>query len=542
MSKHGYVPVGDLPPLPERRIFDFLAPSSVRRRDTVSPARRLTAREEEEKRETERQAEPTFQDRIRGFSLSPIDFLANRLRQRAEADEDRHELNERREELANKRIETILAQQERETRLSQFKTTPLPPEVRRELELLDEQTAQEVTAIDEEIGELNERSEEARDIFSSGTQFLEAMGLPSTIDSIREDPEISAALDAMAKAVETGKGLEEALDQMGDLSPEERQDIGRTYGRKEWMAEIQGNIRTQIHNLIENRQQVEQSGAEMKDWLEIEADAQENPLFDSLTDASPSGRGFDTVMNIIEPWLEANFVGILSEEQEDLVIAALSNAWVTMPSAGEPVFDPATGEKLVDPETKKPIISETFTAIAAQNIRDIIEGRTDLGPSLGFPPEKVEAFIQEVAAAFEAGILIRDQADAWKTMTQFVPGDGPLVNAIYDVALDIYDDTEIASQISTSTFLHEIIEIRSGGNTVRDESKIGNQFGLGNLPEHTYKDMNYMNMQNMDANPELQLEALLHFIGLKYGFGYPGLQPAFSELLHNPDGWGELES
>ncbi|KKK96757.1 hypothetical protein LCGC14_2659550 [marine sediment metagenome] len=69
----------------------------------------------------------------------------------------------------------------------------------------------------------------------------------------------------------------------------------------------------------------------------------------------------------------------------------------------------------------------------------------------------------------------------------------------------------------------------------------GNQFGLGNLPAHTYEWMGYT-VSMLEDNPELQMEAFLFFIGRKFGAGSQGLEAAYSSLVHSPDAWGDLDN
>jgi hypothetical protein len=179
-----------------------------------------------------------------------------------------------------------------------------------------------------------------------------------------------------------------------------------------------------------------------------------------------------------------------------------------------------------------------MTDLAEAAIMELAMGNPTEGTiGLGFTQEKAQAMVDEMRTALKLGVQARADADGWKTQTSL--SNVSLGMAIGDVALEIYDDPEMAAQMANSWYMHRLIQIRSNGSTSRGVEGKSNQFGLGNLPEHTYEDLGY-SLESLEDNPELQMEALLFFIGKKYGPGYLGLEAALSELVHNPDAWGDL--
>src|SRR5690606_20913733 len=88
--------------------------------------------------------------------------------------------------------------------LRDLENVPLPFKTRQELERLREQTNEEMSDISKSVSQLREQERAIQEAFDTGTGMLEAMGLPSTIESVREDPEISAALQQVESAITTG--------------------------------------------------------------------------------------------------------------------------------------------------------------------------------------------------------------------------------------------------------------------------------------------------------------------------------------------------
>lgn len=364
--------------------------------------------------------------------------------------------------------------------------------------------------------------------FETGTMLLEALGLPATVESAREDPEVAEFLDAVSSSLQRdGRGLEEALDQLATLGEDKLDELGEAFGRTEYLNLLQTSVKTQIHNLVENRQQVEAAFVEAENAAEKEARSQNDPLFDLAGDPSPSGRGEDAMIAHMEPMLVATFSGVLTEPQFIEVNKVMSDIWNALPSVevDEETGEPKGGIVLT------PAAISALTAVLGNGIPGELVG-------LAMSPDKIESLIQHFEAAVQRGVEAREQAEGWKTAERLPPGEAGMQNAIYDVALDIYEDTEIAEAIGRSGSLHSLIQIRSDGNVGRTE-KDSNQFGIGNLPEHTYEALGYT-LDMVEDNPEEQVRALLHFIGTKYGAGYEGILVAYDVLKENPDAWGEM--
>src|SRR5690606_13390578 len=159
--------------------------------------------------------------------------------------------------------------------LRDLENVPLPFKTRQELERLREQTNEEISDISKSVSQLREQERAIQEAFDTGTRMLEAMGLPSTIESVREDPEISAALQQVESAITMGGDLEAAINQLSSLSTESLQDIQRGFGREQWLAEMQTEIRNQVHNLVENRKALKDSLLEAEDLAQKEAEAQQ---------------------------------------------------------------------------------------------------------------------------------------------------------------------------------------------------------------------------------------------------------------------------
>ena len=407
---------------------------------------------------------------------------------------------------------------------------PLPSELnfegRQQLEALNAEAEAEIAAITDEIEVLNSQLKAVNANFATETQFLEALGLPPTVAAAREDPEIAAGLDAVTKAIDSGEGLEAAIDQLAKVGEDELDLLGEAFGRERYLADLQRSIKTQINNLVENRQQVEESLVEAEDWAALEAQAQSNPLWDMTGTPDPSGRGQDVMIGHMEPWLEANFVGVLNQAQLDTAAVVLTSIWNAIPSAE------------VDAETGELVEADLISAANEALILQLATTGNEQFAGLNMTQDKAQDMLEQMRVAIGRGVEATAQADGWKTAERLNPGEADLATAIYEVAVEIYEDPEMAEQMANSYTLHRLIQIRSGGVFERTE-KDSSQFGIGNLPEDTYLDMGY-SIENLENNPELQLEALLNFIGQKFFPGYDGLQVALSELVHAPDAWGDL--
>lgn len=388
--------------------------------------------------------------------------------------------------------------------------------------LLDEERENITLALDqitEDIRVLNREKDKSQDIFDDTSKMLEAFGLPTTVKAAREDPEVNKLLNALAVAMtsEDPDKIEAATNAIAKLGVDKIGDIRSAFGREETQRTLNVGIQNQIFNLVENRQQVEEASIDLELAAEKNRILQINPIWNVDLDPTPTGRGFDAVNIHMENWLEGAFNGVMTDDQFILATTAFQAIWALLPSIETDV------EGAVDP-----FITQDASASLA-----------DLGNTLGFPEEKIVEMTLQLETAIAKGVVARDAADAWKELTQLV--DTPLAQSISEVALRIYEDTDEARELANSNFLHEIIRIRSQGRTLRTLGK-GNQFGLGNLPEHTYEELGYSGplLEAMDGNPESQIEALLFFIATKYGTGVAGMEAAFFDLINNPDAWGDL--
>jgi hypothetical protein len=386
----------------------------------------------------------------------------------------------------------------------------------------------EIEGINEDIETLNRQLEAVEDIFAWETQILEGLGLPPTVAAFREDEELAGLLDDVTRAVETGVDLDEALDALAEVGEDELDQLGEAFGRERYLADIQRSVKTQLHNLVENRQQVEAAMVAAEDWEELEKQAIMNPLWDMAGNPSISGRGEDAMIAYMDPWMDANFIGTLSTEQGDQIAGVLKGIWRSLPSARidevlgiDPATDMLTGEAEI-------LLMQLATV-----------GNSDI-QGLNFTEDKAIAFVEQMKIAVQRGIEARALAEGWATSEKLNPGMSDMATGIWEVAIDAYDDPEDVDKMANSPALHRIIQIRSDGVVGRVE-KDGNQFGIGNLPEHTYEYLGYT-LDMVEDNPEEQIRALILFIGEKYGPSYQGVLVALSELIHNPDAWGEPPS
>jgi len=424
------------------------------------------------------------------------------------------------------------------------------------IQLIEDEAAREIAVIDAQLVELEQNKTGFQNSFDRQSEvFSHTAGTFATVDEARADPEIAEILDNLDAAMESGTGIEAALDALQGLPSDVIDDLSNAADRDMILVEQAQAIRTQVHNLVENRQQIEDAAVEAEEFIRLEAQAQENPMWDPEGDASPSGRGYDIALRQLTPWLDSNFNGVLTEEQDIWVEEKLNAVWQTVPSQEvltdedgvpipedeeQPTGAPVRGTLA---ERQAVIDGETVGVSTTRQIGDVqLAAIAEIGAILGFPPAKAQEWVDEVVRAFAVGETAMQQAENWEESTTLTPGGTALGHGIYEVALEIYDDMAEASQMTNSRFLHRIIQIRSGGDVLRDEGKDGNQFGLGNLPEHTYVDLGYNDreLKQMETDPKLQLEALLRFVGEKYAPGYGGLQMAMSDLVHNPNAWGDF--
>ena len=411
---------------------------------------------------------------------------------------------------------------------------PLPFEARASLEQfrLEKQAELDQIAKDIENLERQESSYEAN--WTADNALLEAIGLPSSIDALRADPEVGAALDEITKAIDTGTGLDAAIDNLSEFTESELEDMQQAYGREWYMAQIQTSIRNQMYNLVENRQGIEQQMVDYEQWLNKEAQAQELNLWDYQGDPSPAGRGLDTVTTDVEAWLDNNYSGIMTDAQFDTVATAINMIWNSPNTLSE--------EELTDEEgnpIERPVVDEQSRGLLLQLATSGIAVEGGIAPGLGLTQSKAEAFVNAVVQSVQRGRETAFAVDDWENAQTLEPGSAQAFAAIAEVAEDVYQDPEIAETMAKSDFIHRLMLMRSGGN-VNHEGR-GNQFGLFALPEHTYEVMGY-NVEDLRDNPKEQIEAFLQYIGYwgGYGAGYEGLQAAVSDLMHNPDTWGDI--
>ena len=404
----------------------------------------------------------------------------------------------------------------------------LTPQLRRDREIARAQAEADIEQLNKDTEILNAQLEGIQETFEVGNQFLEALGLPTTVTAAREDPEIRSGLNAISSALASGdpKKLDAAIDKLASVGEEKLNDLGEAFGRDRYLSTLQNSIRTQLHNLVDNRQQVEDNLLAAEDFIALEAQAQADPLWDMEIDPTPGGMGGSTVVNHMEVWLEGAFNGVMDPDQFTLAANTILGIWRSLPSEEAKEEGPPKKDAFGN------IIEVGIvTAMAEAQIKELAQ-------ILGFTPEKAQDMVEAMNDALELGVEARASANDWKTLD--ILNNVSLGMAAGTVALKIYDDPEIASQIANSWYLHRLVEVRSGGSTKRVEGK-SNQFGLGNLPAHTYEDLGY-SLESLEDNPELQMEALLYFIGRKFGAGYQGFEAAYNSLVHNPDAWGDLDT
>ncbi len=457
--------------------------------------------------------------------FNPTDVLLGTLTDPPKSGDDALTNIEEEKQRLGSQIESI-----QEDFLNQTDSAFLTPEARLAQEQERIQAEADIEAINEQMDTLNAQLEGVQESAEISNQFLESMGLPTTVEAAKQDPDIRFKLNAITSALASGDSdkLDDAIDRLASVGEDTLDDINQAFGRDAYLSNIQNSIRTQLHNLVDNRQQVEDNLLAAEDFIALEAQAQADQLWDMEIDPTPGGMGSSTVINHMEVWLQDAFNGIMSENQFDMAAGKMIGIWQSLPSV-EVETDPITGDV---------IEQDIMTDLAETAIMELAMGVPgDLNnPGLGFNLEKAQDMVEEMRAALKLGVQARADADDWKNLDTL--SNVSLAMAAGTIALEIYEnDPEMAAQIANSWYLHRLVQVRSGGSVKRTEGK-GNQFGLGNLPEHTYEWMGYT-VSMLEDNPELQMEALLHFIGRKFGAGYEGLQAAYSELVHSPDAWGD---
>jgi hypothetical protein len=430
------------------------------------------------------------------------------------------------------RLTALRAQEEelteRQNRLQAMDFESIPYHLREQYRALEQQTTQEIEQIAEDIEVLTRKQEGIQENFDFGTKLLEALGLPSTLETVRDDPDIAAALKLGEDAVRTGDPakIDAAVDAYADLSEEELNDLSRAFGREQYLGEMNLQIKNEIHNLIQNRTDLEESLLLAEDMMKNEAQAQQLNLWSTFSDPTPNGRGMDVVTAHLEPWVETNFIGRISDVQWDGITQVIATIWATMPSQ----------EEAVDEEGNI-VITGGFTDNHRASLMALATTGLEGIPGLGFTQEKAIAFTEIVEQAIERGLTAAAEAENWKTQESLEPGSAGMATAIAEMAEELYATPEEAEVMANSYYLHRLIQIRSNGDA--NTQKGGNQSGLGALPEHTYRDLGF-NPETILGDVEAQLKALLTFIGYEYGPGIEGLQAALADLAHNPEGWGNL--
>ena len=126
-------------------------------------------------------------------------------------------------------------------------------EVSQEIEEIDarlEELSKNLAGLPEQLRNFDSQRVAIQDIFDSGTEMLNAVGIPGTTEQIREDPEIAAALDALEKAQASGEGLDEAIDQMANLGSGKLQDVTGVMERERSHADAMRVIDNEEHDVL----------------------------------------------------------------------------------------------------------------------------------------------------------------------------------------------------------------------------------------------------------------------------------------------------
>jgi len=402
-----------------------------------------------------------------------------------------------------------------------------------------------IKGYNDEITALQSVQSDREESHQIGNMLLEAAGLPASISAARADPEVAAVLDLVDDAVQSGntEDLDAALDALQVLEDNQEgvlDDLGQAYRRDRYFDNLGSQVKIQVHNLIENRQLTEDAFLEYEDFMIKELEAQQLDLWQTQADPTPEGRGMDAITNHMEPIMERSFRGIMSSEQWKFAAETFDAIWMGIPQ--EPLLD-EEGEEVSPVDENGNIVPQAFESnLPAPAVLAL----QDLGTFFGFSQSQTQEMITEMERALVLGKEARVLAAEWKNLNRLRPGKVELGTAIAEVSLEIYDDPEMAEEMAVGHLMHRIIKTRNpnGNITNYDESASGNQFGLGNLPMHTYEELGY-SAEMLEDNPEVQLEALMHFIGRKYngsGDAMDGLRAALSDLKHNPGSWGDIPS
>ena len=360
--------------------------------------------------------------------------------------------------------------------------------------------------------------------FDNSQRIFERHGVPGTVEDLKSDPKLAKVYDAINEAqLNDGEGLDAALDMLDNLTAEQRQDFGSGVRGEIFQDEINSAIKISMYNLVENRQQVRESIIDSKDWAREEALAQANDPWSTFTDPSAEGRGGDVVIGLMEQVIEGQFQGTLKTFQGIRAEEVLMGIWQTLPSQ---LREDEEGD-----EVREAYLTEVHVNDLSAFLRD--ELRMTVG--------QIEIVVEEMRGAIIRANEEVEKATNWADTLVFEPGGVALRTGLATVLLEVYQNEDEAEQMGRSVYLAEIINTRSGGKVTNyDPEANGNQFGLGNLPMHTYEALGY-SAEMLEDNPEAQLEALVRFIEKKYGPNYEGLQVAWSDFAHNPDEWGELK-
>ena len=407
--------------------------------------------------------------------------------------------------------------------LEQADRDAMPFHIQQQLDVEMELADAELERIAKEIDDANNLKAAFSEAFDNSEKIFERYGVPGTVDDLRSDPKLAKVYDALNEAqLNDGEGLDTALDMLDVLTSEQRQSFGSGVRGEIYQNEVNNAIKISMYNLVENRQQVREGISDSKDWAREEALAQANDPWDTFGDPTPEGRGGDTVIGLMSPVIEGQFQGTLKTFQGIRIEEVLTGIWQTLPSEFR---EDAEGN-----EIREAYLTETHVEELTELLRQ----------ELRMTPSQIEIVVEEMRFVINRANEEMEKARAWKETLDFEPGGVALRTGLSEVILDVYQNEDEAQRMSASAYMAEIISTRSGGKVTNyDENANGNQFGLGNLPLHTYEALGYT-AETLEDNPELQLEALVRFIEKKYGPNYEGLQAAWADFNHNVDEWGEL--
>ncbi|KKK96759.1 hypothetical protein LCGC14_2659570, partial [marine sediment metagenome] len=274
----------------------------------------------------------------------------------------------------------------------------LTPEARQAQEAARAQAETDIELINEQIDAANAQLEGIQKSAEISNQFLESMGLPTTVAAAREDPEIRSGLNAITSALASGDPdkLDAAIDKLASVGEEKLNDLGEAFGRDRYLSTLQNSIRTQLHNLVDNRQQVEDNLLAAEDFIALEAQAQADPLWDMEIDPTPGGMGGSTVVNHMEVWLEDAFNGVMSPDQWTFAADTILGIWRSLPSV-----------ELTDEEEGPPKKDAFGNVIEPGIMTDMAETAIkELAQILGFTPEKAQDMVEAMNNALELGVKL----------------------------------------------------------------------------------------------------------------------------------------